>query len=131
MKFNCKIYLEAEDVSQSRILSTTSYVKNLILNCGNPYIAALQLDDENELDEFIIRLYLEAQLEEETCTDAKAAKMLVTHMAELLLEIAQAQSYLDMEGSFEVIRDGKQEAYRFVSEGGDSFCDFLEQETGF
>lgn len=129
MKFNCKIYLEAEDVAQSRILSTTSYVKNLILNCSNPYISGLQLDEENDMDDFIIRLYLEAQIEEESAADAEAARMLAPHMAELLSEIAQAQSYLDMEGSFEVVYEDKREAYRFLSEGGDSFCDFIEQEN--
>lgn len=129
MKFNCKVYLEAEDVSQSRILSTTSYVKNLISNCSNPYIAGLQMDNENDMDDFIIRLYLEAQLEEESCTNLSAAKMLAPHMAEFLSEIAQAQSYLDMEGSFEVICDGKREAYKFLSESGDSFCDFIEEKS--
>ena len=76
MKFNCKIYLEAEDVAQSRILSTTSYVKNLIANCNNSYISRLQIDDENDLDDFIIRLYAEAEIIEDTVTDEKAAEML-------------------------------------------------------
>ena len=128
MKFNCKIYLEAEDVAQSRILSTTSYVKNLIANCNNSYISRLQIDDENDLDDFIIRLYAEAGIIEDTVTDEKAAEMLAPHLAELLTEIAQAQSYLDMEGSFQVEYQELKEAYTFKSEQGDSFCDFAEAE---
>ena len=128
MKFNCKIYLEAEDVAQSRILSTTSYVKNLIANCNNSYISRLQIDDENDLDDFIIRLYAEAEIIEDTVTDEKAAEMLAPHLAELLTEIAQAQSYLDMEGSFQVEYKELKEAYTFKSEQGDSFCDFAEAE---
>ncbi len=124
MKFNCKIYLEAEDVAQSRILSTTSYVKNLIANCNNSYISRLEIDDENDLDDFIIRLYAEAEIIEDTVTDEKAAEMLAPHLAELLTEIAQAQSYLDMEGSFQVEYQELKEAYTFKSEQGDSFCDF-------
>lgn len=128
MKFNCKIYLEAEDVAQSRILSTTSYVKNLIANCNNSYISRLQIDDENDLDDFIIRLYAEAEIIEDTVTDEKAAEMLAPHLAELLTEIAQAQSYLDMEGSFQVEYQELKEVYTFKSEQGDSFCDFAEAE---
>lgn len=128
MKFNCKIYLEAEDVAQSRILSTTSYVKNLIANCNNSYISRLQIDDENDLDDFIIRLYAEAEIIEDTVTDEKAAEMLAPHLAELLTEIAQAQSYLDMEGSFQVEYQELKESYTFKSEQGDSFCDFAEAE---
>lgn len=128
MKFNCKIYLEAEDVAQSRILSTTSYVKNLIANCNNPYISRLQIDDENDLDDFMIRLYAEAEIIEDTVTDEKAAEMLAPHLAELLTEIAQAQSYLDMEGSFQVEYQELKEAYTFKSEQGDPFCDFAEAE---
>lgn len=127
MKFNCKIYLEAEDVSQSRILSTTSYVKNLFGNAENPYIAGLQLEDESDMEDFVVRLYLEADIEEET-KDAETAKMLAPQLAELLTEIAQSQSYLDMEGSFSVSYEEQEERYKFASSGGDSFCDFFEEE---
>ena len=54
--------------------------------------------------------------------------MLAPHLAELLTEIAQAQSYLDMEGSFQVAYQELKEAYTFKSEQGDSFCDFAEAE---
>lgn len=33
LKISYKIYLEAEDISQSRISSTASYVSNLFKNC--------------------------------------------------------------------------------------------------
>ena len=46
VKIEYKIYLEAEDVSQSRIISSTSYVKNLFQNCGNQYFKGVELDDE-------------------------------------------------------------------------------------
>ena len=34
---NYKIYLEAEDVTQSRIKSTKNFVSGLFLNCSNTY----------------------------------------------------------------------------------------------
>lgn len=46
VKITYHIYLEAEDVSQSRILSSTSYVKNLFKNCGNHYFQGVDFDDE-------------------------------------------------------------------------------------
>lgn len=126
LKFNCKIYLEAEDVSQSRILSTAAYVKNLFQNSNNPYIAGIQIDDESDMEDFIFRLYLEAD-KEENCSDGEIVDMLAPQIAELLSIIAQAHSYLDMEGEFSVKYDGKIESYRFCSESGESFCDFYEE----
>ena len=38
LKISYKIYLEAEDISQSRISSTASYVSNLFKNCTNSYL---------------------------------------------------------------------------------------------
>ena len=35
LKISYKIYLEAEDISQSRISSTASYVSNLFKNCNS------------------------------------------------------------------------------------------------
>lgn len=127
LKFNCKIYLEAEDISQSRILSTAAYVKNLLLSSQNPYIAGIEVDDESDMDDFIFRLYLEADKTEENCSNEESADMLAPQIAELLSEIAQAHSYLDMEGTFSVNYSEKTESYRFTSESGDSFCDFYEE----
>ena len=39
MKMEYKIFLEAEDVSQSRILSCASYMKRVLESCNNPYIS--------------------------------------------------------------------------------------------
>ena len=62
VKITYHIYLEAEDVSQSRILSSTSYVKNLFKNCGNHNIQAVDFDDERDLDDLTLRLYVEQQI---------------------------------------------------------------------
>ena len=59
VKITYHIYLEAEDVSQSRILSSTSYVKNLFKNCGNHYFQGVDFDDESDLDDFTLRLFVE------------------------------------------------------------------------
>lgn len=126
LKFSCKIYLEAEDVSQSRILSTASYVRNLLKNSGNPCIARLEIDDESDMDDFTLRLYIESEIEETGFSEPQA-EMLAPQIAEILSEIAQAQSYLDMEGSFSVKYGDNSEAYRFISESGNAFCDFEEQ----
>ena len=38
LKIKYELYLEAEDVSQSRILSSASYLENVLHNHANPYI---------------------------------------------------------------------------------------------
>ena len=53
MKMEYKIFLEAEDVSQSRILSCASYMKRVLESCNNPYISRAELDDESDLDDFV------------------------------------------------------------------------------
>ena len=47
-------------------------------------------------------------------------------MAELVTGIAEAHSFLDLEGSFSVTWKGTTSAYAFVSPGGDDGCDFQE-----
>ena len=59
MKMKYKIFLEAEDVSQSRILSCASYMKRVLESCNNPYISRAELDDESDLDDFVLRLFVE------------------------------------------------------------------------
>ena len=98
VKLSYKIFLESEDVSQSRILSSTSFV----------------------------RLDLESDVEEEVCSAPDSAAGFVADMAELLDAIAQAQSYMDMEGSFSISYQGETESYTFTSESGQDFCDFAE-----
>ena len=50
LKIKYKLYLEAEDVSQSRILSSASYLENVLHNHANPYIKCAQIDNESDLD---------------------------------------------------------------------------------
>lgn len=126
MKITYKIYLEAEDVSQSRILSTTSYFTNLFKNCTNYYLQSAEVDDECDLEDFTLRLYVEENIEEEVCSHEEDAKAFLGDMAEFLDAISMAQSYLDMEGSFSISFEGVEEEYTFASEAGKDFCDFFE-----
>ena len=69
MKMEYKIFLEAEDVSQSRILSCASYMKHVLESCNNLYISRAELDDESDLDDFVLRLFVEEEIEEKECTN--------------------------------------------------------------
>lgn len=129
MKMNYKIFLEAEDVSQSRILSCASYMKNILANHKNPYISRAILDDESDMDDFVLRLFVEETIEEETCANQEMAEGFIDDMAELVTEIAQAHSFLDMEGSFSIAYEGESLAYAFTSASGDDGCDFQLMET--
>lgn len=126
LKINYKIFLEAEDVSQSRISSCASYLKNMLSNCKNPYISRAAIDDESDMDDFILRLFVEESIEEENCVDQGMAEGFASDMAELVTEIAQAHSFLDMEGSFSIAYEGESVAYAFTSASGDDGCDFQE-----
>lgn len=128
MKITYKIYLEAEDVSQSRILSTTSYFTNLFKNCTNYYLQSAEIDDECDMEDFTLRLYVEETIEEEVCSHEEDAKAFLGDMAEFLDAIAMAQSYLDMEGSFSISYESVEEEYTFESEAGKDFCDFFDQQ---
>lgn len=128
MKMNYKIFLEAEDVSQSRILSCASYMKNILANHKNPYISRAVLDDESDMDDFVLRLFVEETIEEETCANQAMAEGFIDDMAELVTEIAQAHSFLDMEGSFSIAYEGEALAYAFTSASGDDGCDFQLME---
>ena len=111
MKMEYKIFLEAEDVSQSRILSCASYMKHVLESCNNLYISRAELDDESD---------------EKECTNPAMAESFIEDMAELVTGIAEAHSFLDLEGSFSVTWKGTTSAYAFVSPGGDDGCDFQE-----
>ena len=65
LKIQYKLYLEAEDVSQSRILSCASYLENALQHHTNPYISCAEIDNESDLDEFEVRLYVDEVIEEE------------------------------------------------------------------
>ncbi len=128
MKITYKIYLEAEDVSQSRILSTTSYFKNLFQNCTNRYLQMAKVDDECDMEDFALRLYVEETIEEEDCRYPEEARAFLGDMAEFVDAIARAHSYLDMEGSFSISYEGVEERYTFTSEPGRDDCDFFGEE---
>lgn len=128
MKINYKIFLEAEDVSQSRIMSCASYVKNILVNHRNPYISRAVVDDESDMDDFVIRLFVEETIEEENCASQEMAEAFIDDMAELVTEMAQAHSFLDMEGSFSIAYEGESLAYAYTSAGGDDGCDFQLME---
>lgn len=129
MNLNYKIFLEAEDVSQSRILSCASYFKNILANHKNPYINRAVVDDESDMDDFVLRLFVEESIEEETCASQEMAEGFIDDMAELVTEIAQVHSFLDMEGSFSIAYEGESLAYAFTSTSGDDGCDFQQIDT--
>ena len=95
MKMEYKIFLEAEDVSQSRILSCASYMKRVLESCNNPYISRAELDDESDLDDFVLRLFVEEEIEEKECTNPAMAESFIEDMAELVTGIAEAHSFLE------------------------------------
>lgn len=128
MKINYKIFLEAEDVAQTRIISCTSYVKNILANHKNPYISRAVVDDESDMDDFVIRLFVEETIEEADCASQEMAEAFVDDMAELVTELAQAHSFLDMEGSFSIAYEGEPLAYAYTSASGDDGCDFQLME---
>ena len=128
MKINYKIFLEAEDVSQSRILSCASYLKNVLINHRNPYISRAVVDDESDMDDFILRLFVEEDIEEEECKRPEMAEAFIDDMAELVTDIAQVHSVLDMEGSFAIEYEGEALAYSYTSVSGDDGCDFQLME---
>lgn len=127
LKITYKIYLESDDINQSRILSTTSFMKNLFENCQNSYFKNVTIDDESDLEDFSLRFYVEQEVNEEECTAPKDAETFIPDMMEFLDMAAQAQSYVDMEGSFAIEYQGKKESYRFVSEGGQDYCEITKE----
>ena len=128
LKIEYKLYLEAEDVSQSRILSSAAYLENVLHNHTNPYIKCAEIDNESDLDEFELRLYVDETIEEKECANADAAEAFLDEFAEILSEIAHIHSFMDMEGSFSISFEGEHIAYRFKSEPGEGMCDFTECE---
>ena len=103
LKISYKIYLEAEDISQSRISSTASY--------------------ESDMDDFTLRLYIDEKVEEEACSSPECAEGFLENIAEFLDAVAAAHSYLDMEGSFSISYHGVEDTFRFRSEAGSDLCD--------
>ena len=111
-----KIYLEADDISASRIKSCTAFMRRLLEGSRN-----------SDLDEFTMRFYIENSIHEDVCVSTDDAESFVLDMAELLDKAASAQSYMDMEGSFSWEYDGRQKKYRFRSESGQDYCEIVEE----
>lgn len=126
LKLELKLYLEAEDISQSRIMSCRSFMSQQIKSSVNPYIRKLNMEDECDMDDFIVRLYFDEAIEEEECTSEESAKGFIDDVVDLLSEIAHMQSFLEMEGNFMVEYQDLKKSYKFHSESGDSYCDFDE-----
>lgn len=126
LKLELKLYLEAEDISQSRIMSCRSFMKQQIQSSVNHYIRQLEMEDECDMDDFIVRLYFDETIEEDDCTSEESAKGFVDDVVDLLSETAHMQSFLEMEGSFRVEYQDLKKSYKFHSESGDSYCDFEE-----
>lgn len=122
LKISYKIYLEAEDISQSRISYTASYVSNLFKNCTNSYLQKAEVDNESDMDDFTLRLYIDEKVEEEACSSPECAEGFLENIAEFLDAVAAAHSYLDMEGSFSISYHGVEDAFRFRSEAGSDLC---------
>lgn len=127
LKIEYKLYLEAEDVSQSRILSSASYLDNVLHNHANPYIKCARIDNESDLDEFDLRLYVDEVIEEADCVNVDAAEAFLDEFAAILDEIAHIHSFMDMEGSFSISFEGEEIAYDFKSEPGEGVCKFNEK----
>lgn len=125
LKINYKVFLEAEDVSQSRILSTASYVRNLFQKCGNCYFNQACVDDESDMDEFALRLYVDETIEENVCRSPEDAEEFAEDMRFFLDTMALANSFLDMEGSFTVEYEGKIQSCAFHSASGEDSCVFV------
>ena len=121
-----KIYLEADDISASRIKSSTAFMRRLLEGSRNSYLKHADIDDESDLDEFTMRFYIENSIHEDVCASTDDAESFVLDMAELLDKAASAQSYMDMEGSFSWEFDGRQKKYRFQSESGQDYCEIVE-----
>ena len=122
-----KIYLEADDISASRIKSCTAFMRRLLEGSRNSYLKHADIDDESDLDEFTMRFYIENSIHEDVCVSTDDAESFVLDMAELLDKAASAQSYMDMEGSFSWEYDGRQKKYRFRSESGQDYCEIVEE----
>ncbi len=124
MKF--KIYMEAEDIGQSRIHTSIAFLKNCLENSRNSYLHGADYDDASDPDAFILRFYAEKEIREEDCASCQDALDFVMDLAQILDSAAAAHSFLDLEGEFSWKFRGEDKQYTFRSEGGSDVCDFIE-----
>lgn len=122
-----KIFMEAEDISQSRIHAGTAYLKNQLEHAKNVYFRHTVYDDESDLDAFILRFYAENEWREDVCTAPEDAQDFILDLARILDETAAAHSFMDLEGEFFWQYGEEAKAYTFRSESGCDYCDFVEK----
>lgn len=127
LEIRYKIYMEAEDISQSRIHACTSYLKNQLECAENAYFRHTVYDDESDPDAFILRFYVENEWREDTCTSQEDAQSFILDLARILDETAAAHSFMDLEGEFSWQYGEEKKAYTFRSESGCDYCDFTEE----
>lgn len=130
LEISYKIYMEADDISQSRIYSSIAFVKNRMENSRSVYLKHAAFDDESDLDAFTLRFYVENEFSEEECVSFEDAQSFVLDMAQLLDDVAAAHSYMELEGSFSWKLNDEKKAYSFRSESGLDYCDFEEVQAG-
>lgn len=121
------IYLEADDIAQSRIAKTIQYTKNLFDNCNNVYFKNEIVEDESDFEDFMLRLYVQNEVSETAVTNQSDAKSFVEDMMIFLQMIAQAQSYAHLEGDFSVQLGNETKSFRFVSEEASDTVTYEEQ----
>lgn len=129
LEISYKIYLEADDIGQSRIYSSISFVKNRMENSRSVYFKNASFDDESDMDAFTLRFYVENEFCEEQCTNDEDAQSFVLDLAQFLDDLAAAHSYMDMEGSLLWKYNGEKKKYSFRSESGMDYCEFDEEQT--
>ena len=93
-----KIYLEAEDISQSRIHSSVAFLKNRLEHSRNGYLNSAVFEDESDLDAFVLRFYVENEVQEESCLSPEHAESFIIDLAEILDDTAAAHSFMELEG---------------------------------
>lgn len=127
LEISYKIFLEADDISQSRIHSSIAYFRSQMENSRSIYLKNAAFDDESDLDAFMLRFCVEHEIREEACTSPEDAESFVLDLAQVLDTAASAHSFLDMEGEFSWSYRGEHKKYRFRSESGCDYCDFIEE----
>lgn len=127
-EMNYKIYLEADDIGQSRIHECTAFLKNCLDHSGNCYVRDAAYDDESDLDAFTLRFYVEKELREASCTAPEDAQDFVLDLAKILDSAAAAHSFMDLEGEFSWSFCGEKKRYTFRSPGGSDVCEFTKEQ---
>lgn len=129
LEIHYKLFLDAEDISQSRILSTAENVKGYFAEHENRYISRAVVENDSDMDEFVLQISAIGDIVEEKAESAAEAESFLDEFAELAATLAHVQSFFEMEGSFSIQFEGESIAYTFSSPAGSGNCDF--EETAF